>query len=137
MKRTPVETTSNTGLIIEKDGEKNRFVLMKNRDDYFYINIGNRRSVQGMIFNKEELLRLAWEIENIASYGGRHIVVRGYWKEEPEKIFEEECMIGDFRMVSRVCEEDYIYLWFEDETKIIGDHGNYVVLEYWLGKTRP
>lgn len=137
MKRTPIETSSVKGLSIEKDGEKNRLALMKNGENDFYIHIGNHRSVQGMSFTKEELLRLAWEIENIADYGGKHIVVRGYWKDKPDQIFEEECMIGDFRMVSRVCEEDYIYLWFEDETKIIGDHGNYVVLEYWLGKTRP
>lgn len=88
-----------------------------------------------MSFTKEEILRLAWEIENIASHCGIHIVVRGYRKDEPEKIFEEECMIGDFSEVSRVCEEDYIFFWFDDEASVLGEHTDYVILEYWLGTT--
>jgi hypothetical protein len=37
---------------------------MKQKDGFF-INIGNRRSFQGMSFTKEELLAIAWEIKNI------------------------------------------------------------------------
>lgn len=134
MKRTPFKNDLGNGLKVEKDGEKNRLVIWKQSDEQeFYLNIRNARSVQGMKFSKEELLHLAWEIENFVVHSGKHIVVRGYWKDEPEKIFEEECMIGDFGQISRVVEEEYLYLWFKDEANIVGEHQDYVILEYWFG----
>jgi hypothetical protein len=135
MKRTLIQNKSGKGICFHKDGSQ--LSIVKSESGKVAIKLESVATTQEaeISFTPEELFHLTWEMENVGEHGGRHIVVRGYWIDEPEKIFEEECLIGDFRMTTRVVEEDFAYLLFESEEEILGDHGNYVILEYWFGTT--
>lgn len=55
--------------------------------------------------------------------------IRGYWKNEPEEIFEKYCMIGDWDEISN---DDHVFYYFSHGQEIVGDHGDFVVLEYTI-----
>lgn len=60
------KVAGRVGIEIAKTDEKNQFVLIKEKKNQYFINMGTDHSVKGMSFSKDELLELAKEIEIFA-----------------------------------------------------------------------
>lgn len=57
----------------------------------------------------------------------RKIRVVGYWNETPNQLFSKDCMVGTRDGVSN---DDHIFFWFDQESKVLGDQGDFFVLDY-------
>jgi hypothetical protein len=55
------------------------------------------------------------------------IEVVGYWIGEPEKTFFKTCVIGEWDGNEN---DDHIFFYFDNEKSIVGDHGDFVVIDY-------
>lgn len=62
MKKILITDFGRSGIEFHKEGEKNQLVLMKEKG-IFWVNIGNKRTAQGITLTKEEFLDLAEEIK--------------------------------------------------------------------------
>lgn len=65
MKKILINDFGKSGIEFRKDGEKNQLVIMK-ENGIFWINIGNKRTAQGITLSEEEILDLAEEIKILA-----------------------------------------------------------------------
>lgn len=71
--------------------------------------------------------------EQIEKFGFKvpvEIEIVGFWKSEPNEEIVRNCMIGVWDQVSN---DDHIFYWFDEDEEIIGDHGDFVVVDYRLG----
>ena len=55
------------------------------------------------------------------------IIIFGYWDNKPSETFFKTCVIGEWDGNEN---DDHIFFYFDNEKSIIGDHGDFVVIDY-------
>lgn len=55
------------------------------------------------------------------------IEIVGYWHSEPANTFVKTCFIGEWDGIEN---DDHIFFYFDSKKSIIGDHGDFVVIDY-------